>query len=136
MVWGLNPQLQLAVAHLLFTRWPHWPVIPHFTGLLLTCYWYWQLGGSDSNLSHESEGLLLRIRQSTPAFGNVQDYDTDDDLILWYTEIDAIFPYILHRLLFLVRHLISMALWLTGCLVYMCLLFLLAVCCSIVTDFS
>ena len=43
---------------------------------------YLQLGGSDSGTSHESEGLLHRTRQSTPAFGNIQDYDTDDDLIL------------------------------------------------------
>jgi len=41
-----------------------------------------QLGGSDGDASGESGTLLHRIRQSTPEFGNIQNYDTDDDLIL------------------------------------------------------
>jgi len=45
----------------------------------MTCV---QLSGIDTGASHESEGLLHRVQQSTPAFGNIQEYDTDDDLIL------------------------------------------------------
>jgi len=41
-----------------------------------------QLGDSEHSASYESVGLLNRIKQSQPAFGNIQDYDTDDDLIL------------------------------------------------------
>jgi len=45
----------------------------------MTCF---QLRGSEGGASTESAGLLSRIRKSTPTFGNIQDYDTDDDLIL------------------------------------------------------
>jgi len=48
----------------------------------LIVWWCLQLGGSNSGATHESVGLLQYSRQSTPAFGNIQEYDTDDELIL------------------------------------------------------